>query len=108
MTVGEVWQVCGALGALLGAGNILWTWHNQSQLPGKTAVKDLECDVEDHDRRIQALESEIRHMPTKDDLGRVELGLERMLGQLAVVQVEVAGSVRSMRRIEDHLRGEKA
>src|SRR5690606_30030318 len=54
-----------------------------------------------HDRRIQAVENELRHLPSKDDLHRLSEQVTR-LGTKLETQVESLGH--SMRRIDDFLR----
>ena len=54
-------------------------------------------DLKVHDRRIQRLEDELPHLPTKDDLN--------VLGhKLTALETETAGIARTLTRIDDFLR----
>jgi hypothetical protein len=108
MSVDNLAKLVAIVAAVIGVINLIWTWHNQAQLPGKAALTDLDGKVDDHDRRLLAVEGELRHLPTKADLQKVELSIERMLGEMRVVQTELKGSGRTLQRLEDHLRGERA
>lgn len=85
--------------------NTVWMWVRSGRLPTEEAIGKLDECQDDHGRRIQALESDMRHLPTKDDLQKVTLGLAQMLGRMDVIQTELAGTSRSIRRMEDHIRG---
>ncbi|WP_288457765.1 DUF2730 family protein [uncultured Sphingomonas sp.] len=107
MTISELGQLAGIGGALLGVANIFWTWINHGHLPTKTALEKLAGDVDRQDTRITKLEADICHLPTKDDLNRLELKVVEMLGQMKAVEVEMQATGRTLRRVEDHLRGER-
>ena len=97
------WIIGGA--ALLSAGNFVWTWLRASHQPTTEAIEKLDACQDDHGRRIQSIESEMRHMPSKDDLQKVTVSLTAMLGRMDVIQTELAGTSRALRRMEDHIRG---
>ncbi|MFN3676178.1 MAG: DUF2730 family protein [Sphingomonas pseudosanguinis] len=108
MNITTIWQAIGAVGALLGIANLLLTWLNSSRQPTVQKLTELECDVEDHGKRIAKVENQIEHMPTKTDLHKVEMQMTTMNGSLDVVKSELATATRVMRRVEDHLMSEKA
>lgn len=108
MNINTVWQAIGAIGVLLGIVNLLLTWLNATRQPTVQKLTELECDVEDHGKRIATVENTIQHMPTQTDLHSVKLQLTEMIGSLRVVESELAATGRTMRRVEDHLMSEKA
>lgn len=91
----------------LAAINTLWMWVRSGRLPTEAAIEKLDGRLDEHARQIQAIEGEMRHMPTKDDLQKVTLGLAQMLGRMDVIQTELASTSRSLRRMEDHMREAK-
>ncbi|QPT09861.1 DUF2730 family protein [Sphingomonas paucimobilis] len=115
MNITIVWQLVAIASALLGIANLIWMWLAQMRQPGEKAIQELQklCQGLDSEgeavaRRVDRIESEMRHVPTKDDLHEVKNSITAMIGQMKVVETEVAAATRTMRRIEDHMREEKA
>lgn len=54
-------------------------------------------DLKAHDRRIQRVEDDLRHLPTKDDLSQVSTKLTAVKTELDIV-------ARTVTRIDEHLR----
>jgi hypothetical protein len=54
-------------------------------------------DLKAHDRRIQRVEDDLRHLPTKDDLSKV-------VNELTAVQTELEIVARVVTRIDEFLR----
>ena len=82
---------------LIGIANAVWFWVTS---PGKEARKrfdDMLDNLKTHDRRIQTVENEVKHLPTKDDMAKLDLKLTR-------VETECESMGRTLRRIDDHLR----
>jgi hypothetical protein len=94
----------GLLSLILSIGNIVWAWISR---PARDLGKRID-DVEDqtleelkkHDRRIQRVEDEMRHMPTKDDLQKVQQ-------QNTAIKTELDIVARVVNRIDDFLRSGK-
>ncbi len=93
---------------LFSLANSLWMWVSRpardvgdSLLKLKTESDfrwaQAQDDLKTHDRRIQAVEDGVRHLPTKDDLHRVA-------EQVARVETELDAIGRVVARIDDFLR----
>ncbi|MEP9402051.1 DUF2730 family protein [Sphingomonas silueang] len=94
----------------LTAINVVWSWvvQSRSAAASKLAevvakVAEVECDVEDHGRRIQSVESDLKHLPSRQEIADLKLQLAEISGHLRVVESEMTGAVRAIRRFEDHL-----
>lgn len=103
---------------LLGIGNVLWAWFSrpardlgtrldQHRAETDKRFEDTEKRVDTayeglkgHDRRIQRVEDDIRHFPTKDDLQELEVSMTAIKTELDIVAKVVA-------RIDDFLRRPK-
>lgn len=59
--------------------------------------------LREHDRRIQKLENEVAHLPSKDDVNALQVGLEQVKGSLGRLEESNLGVNRAVRRIEDFL-----
>ncbi len=66
-------------------------------------VAKIEKDQVEHDRRIQTVEGEIKHMPDKDSFQRMQLDLTELKGQIASALKSSEATERATRRVEDFL-----
>lgn len=62
-----------------------------------------ERKLTEHDRRIQALEGDFRHLPSKEDIHALTLAVETVKGELGKMEATYAGVSRSVIRIEQYL-----
>ena len=107
------WLLLGSL--MISVGNALWLWLSR---PARDIGKRIDAtdaevkvvkqqaderadrhreELKNHDRRIQRVEDDLRHLPTKDDLA--ELG-----HSLTGVKTELDIVARTVTRIDDFLR----
>ena len=108
----------GLIALLLSVGNLLWAWISRpardlgTRLDKHREETDEQLDkigeriddtfegLKGHDRRIQRVEDDLRHLPTKKDLQEVELKVTAIKTELDIVAKVVS-------RIDDFLRGTK-
>lgn len=103
MDIDEVKTGLTVVSLLMGTINLLWMWVSASKNATAKKVEEIECALDEHGRRIQTVEGELKHLPTKDDVANLNLQLAQVLGQLKVTESELAGVARTVRRVEDHL-----
>jgi len=89
---------------VMGIGNGLYLWISRpaKDLGGRVDLANSRVDeafdgLKAHDRRIQRVEDDMRHLPTKDDLHKVS-------ADIASLKTEVDGIGRTVHRIDDFLR----
>ena len=108
-------QALSLVALLIGIANALWLWisrpardTNKRIDESNTKIEELEGaletridrhreDLKEHDRRIQRLEDQLAHLPTKEDLHKVA-------NQLTAVKTELDTIAGVVRRIDDFLR----
>jgi len=95
------------LALLLSAANMLWTWHAKSQSAAADKVKKIEDDQDAIAIRVLRLETDFKHLPSKEDLSKLSLQVERVFGMVSKQESEVTAVARTVNRIDDYLR-EKA
>lgn len=95
----------------LTAINVVWSWVVQSRSAAASKltevaakVHEVDCEVEAHDKRIQSLESEFKHLPTRQEIADLKVQMVEIVGQMRVAETEIQGAARTIRRVEDHLR----
>lgn len=82
---------------LLGIANTVMVWLQRGNRVIAEKVDKHETKLIAHDRRIQAVEDGMRHLPTKDDLNAI--------GKIATrLETEVSIMARVVNRIDESLR----
>lgn len=66
-------------------------------------IAQLDRKLTEHDRRIQAAESELKHMPDKDSVHRLQVDLTEMKAQIAAMVKSSEATERATRRVEEFL-----
>lgn len=93
----------GAIGAVLGISSMIYTWITARSRANGETIANHERKLIEHDRRIQKVENEVDHLPTKDDFNELALKLEKSNGLLGKIEVEYKGLHEAVRRIEKFL-----
>ena len=60
----------------------------------------------EHDRRIQRVEDELKHLPDKDTVMELKLALAELKGTVSTLGETVGSVSRTVHRIDDYLRQE--
>lgn len=111
MTLDDLSKWMGILALLISIGNGLYVWISRPARDLGKRVDDLDDrmdsdsernleELKKHDRRIQRVEDEMRHLPTKDDLQQVQQ-------QNTAIKTELDIVARVVNRIDDFLRGKQ-
>lgn len=79
-----------AFSTLLSFGTALWTMFSGPSRKNATRLDEHTGRMDRHDARLQSLEQEMRAMPTKEDMHKVQLSLGRLEGQFAVMNERLA------------------
>ncbi len=70
----------------------------------KEKVPALEKTSVNHDRRIQRVEDELKHLPDKDTVVELRLALTELKGTVNTLGETVGSVSRTVHRIDDYLR----
>ena len=118
MTLDDISKAAGILAFLISSGNGIWFWISRpahdigrrvDSVDGRidTLADDVDGRIDvtlenlkAHDRRIQRVEDDLRHLPTKNDLHNVEQ-------KVVAIKTELDMIARVVNRIDDFLRAEK-
>ena len=89
---------------LIGIINALWIWlsrpardTNKRIDEANREIAEVQEGMKGHDRRIQRVEDDLRHLPTKEDLSHVS-------HKLTAVKTELDIVARTVTRIDEFLR----
>ncbi|MBD8890164.1 DUF2730 family protein [Roseibium litorale] len=87
----------------LAIGAIIYSWLTGKAKVNEERLKTVDAKLTDHDRRIQAAESELQHLPAKEDVMELKLALAELRGTVGRLDESLNGISRTVRRVEDHL-----
>lgn len=112
--------------AVLGGGLSIWTWLQSPSKANADAIKSnaaattaaLEAiekanadalktvvdKLTDHDRRIQTVEGEMRHLPSKDVAHELKVGLVELQGTVNAQNVQLEALGRLVSNMDNYLR----
>ncbi|WCA60276.1 DUF2730 family protein [Agrobacterium tumefaciens] len=68
-----------------------------------TAITKVDQKLIEHDRRIQTVESELRHMPSKETTHQLERTMERILGRLDTMDERLKPIAATNHRLQEYL-----
>lgn len=97
----RIWS--GPIASLLAVISIIYTWLTARSKATDTKITGHEKKLTTHDRRIQALEGEIKHLPDKDDFNDMKVAMEQIKGDMGQIRESNAASGRAIRRVEEFL-----
>jgi len=72
-------------------------------LAEKAKVDRHELKLTEHDRRVQKLESELPHLPTREQVHKIEIDVGALRGNVAVIGQALATNTEIARRVENFL-----
>jgi hypothetical protein len=93
----------GAVATALSIGAIVYTWLTARSRANGDTIDRHDRKLIEHDRRIQKVENEVDHLPTKDDFNDLAIKQERSYGLLSKIEAEYKGVHDAVKRIEKYL-----
>ncbi|WP_186390375.1 DUF2730 family protein [Stappia sp. TSB10P1A] len=93
----------GPIASLLAIASLIYTWITARSKINEQRLGGHERKLTEHDRRVQKLESEVSHLPRKDDVHELRVALAEVKGSVGRVEESIAGTDRTVRRIEQFL-----
>lgn len=95
----------GTVSIVIAIGSTIYVWLMSRTKVNEEHLKSVDKDLVDHDRRIQAVEGELKHLPAKDDVNDLKIAMAEMKGAIGRIDETMNGLGRSIRRVEDYLQG---
>lgn len=92
----------------------VWTLINKSTKPFDDrftkqgeAITKVEDTQKEHERRIQKVEDEITHMPSKNEVHEIKILMTKLEGHIGKMEVTLQASERKLDRIERSIDGSR-
>jgi len=87
--------------------SMVYTWIATRDKDNSQHIKAVEtalgAQIASHSGRLDRIESELKHLPSKDDISSIRSDLRAMQAELESTQREIQGMRGSVVRIEDFL-----
>ncbi|MES0879683.1 DUF2730 family protein [Roseibium sp. SCP14] len=84
-------------------GAVLKAWLGAKSEGHTEELRAHEQKLIELDRRVQAAESELNHMPAKDDVVELKISMAELRGTVSQVGESLSSVSRTVRRVEDYL-----
>ena len=68
-----------------------------------SGAKATAVTVSDHETRLQKIESELPHLPNKENVHKQQLDISEMKGEIGIIKKSIEATERTTRRVEDFL-----
>jgi flagellar biosynthesis/type III secretory pathway M-ring protein FliF/YscJ len=105
----------GLFAVLIAVGTTLFSWFTAGGRNAMAALakyrdhqderdEQVQHKLAEHDRRIQAAEAELKHLPDKDSVMELKLSLADLKGTVSTVTESLGSISRTVHRIDDYLR----
>jgi hypothetical protein len=96
----------GLIALLISVGTSVVLFVGSGAKANASKLDKQETKLIDHDRRIQAVEAEMKHMPDKDTVNELKLAMSDLRGNVNTLAESVGSISRTVHRIDDYLRQE--
>ncbi|WP_417691531.1 DUF2730 family protein [Roseibium sp.] len=91
------------LAVLLSIGALVHSWITSKAKVNAEHLKVVDEKLIDQDRRVQAIEGELKHLPGKDDVNDLKLSIAELRGTIGRLDESLSGISRTVRRVEGFL-----
>ncbi len=93
----------GALALIVSLMTTVYAWMTSKAKANSEHLKMVDSKLVEHDRRIQSVESELKHLPDKDDVNELKLAIAELRGTVGRLDESLGGVSRTVRRVEGFL-----
>lgn len=101
MSLSDAKDLVGVIGGLIGVVAMVYAWLTARSKVNSEHVSDLLV-------RVQAIEADFRHMPSKDTVHGLELAISEIKGDIHAMSEAFSAVQRTAQRIENYLLRGKA
>lgn len=92
--------------AVLAAGLAIWNFFQSPSKENAASIASIVTKLTDHDRRIQTVEGELRHLPDQEAVHELKLAIVELKGTVKNVETQVTAVGRTVSVLDNYLRSE--
>ncbi|MEX0971511.1 MAG: DUF2730 family protein [Paracoccaceae bacterium] len=91
------------LATVLSLGAIAYAWLTRRSTENSGRLSQAEKKLVEYDRRIQSIESDLKHMPDHEQIAGIRIAITKLDGGMQRVEDLISAQTRAMQRVEKHL-----
>lgn len=88
---------------LISSGTFFYAWLTSRAKNNSSEISGIKKAAKEHDRRIQTVESELLHLPTKDNVHKMNVEMAQMQGTISTISAQVASMNLGFGRLETYI-----
>lgn len=92
------------IAAVLAAGLAIWSFLQSPSKKNAESISIVTNKLTDHDRRIQAVENELKHLPNKEAVHELKVAIVELQGTVKALDVQLMAVGRTVANIDGYLR----
>jgi len=100
----ELQSFSGLISTLLSIGAIFYTWLTARSAANAKTLQQHSATLNAHDRRIQTVEGELKHLPDKDAVTELKLAIVELRGTVKAMDAQLGAVGRTVANIDGYLR----
>lgn len=104
MSMGDFLALATGIAAVLGAGLSIWNFIQSPSKSNASAIEKLVAKLTDHDRRIQTVEGELKHLPDKDMVYELRVAIIELQGTVKALDMQLGAVGKTVGNIDTYLR----
>lgn len=93
----------GAILSILALGGQVKTILSSGERKLEERVTKVELKLVEHDRRVQTVESEMKHLPDRETAHSLQLAMERIVGRLDTMDERLRPIAATNHRLQEYL-----
>jgi septal ring factor EnvC (AmiA/AmiB activator) len=98
----------GAVALIVSLSGVVYAWLTSRSKDNTSRLNSVETDLVDHGTRIQSIENELKHMPSKDDVNELKLQMSEMDGSIGRMSENLRSVNKTVNRVEEYLLKDKS
>lgn len=103
MSAAEISQYLGLVLAVIAILGHAKGYFSSGEKTLTARVDKVETKLVEYDRRIQGVEGELKHLPDKDTVNKLQIDMTDLKGQIALIAKSSDATERATRRVEEFL-----
>lgn len=104
MEVDALKDIAVGLSVFLAAALSIWNFFQSPSKKNADAISTINTKLIDHDRRIQTVEGELRHLPDKEVVHELKVAIVELQGTVKALDVQLGAVGRTVANIDSYMR----
>lgn len=107
MDISDFKNWLGAIALVVSLSGIVYAWLTSRSKDNTMRIEVIESTQTEHGKEILSIQSELKHMPNKDDVNELKLQMSGMEGSLGRVSENLKSMSSTVNRVEEYLLKDK-